>query len=741
MKKLAAQDFEDILQCCIAVFEGLLPEPHNTIVLTLLFTFATWHAYAKLCLHSSLTIRSFRIVDLGSKARKFIRTTCSIYVTYELPQEESRRARRKAQKKAKSPGNNPNLVVTKSPKTRKEWNITTYKWHSLGDYADTIVDFGTTDSYSTQIGELAHRLAKKFYVKTNKHNFEWQIAAHEQRQRLLRGIKQRMDETAAAGANPSPSDETATQQPDPLPQAPPPPRSKNALAPEDDVLSRTPPRQHHHISESKRTWLSTWELPNDFPNEPALTNFLPDLKSHLLGRLLGIPYDGDESQYSIQDLADVNIIGEHLYTHKVLRINYTTYDVLRDQDTLNTRTHPDFMVLAHEDEEQSSPHPYWYGRIISIFHAKVRHVGPKLTRFLSATTMPTVDAAAVAAATLLALATPAPAPAPPPSAAKRKYDEILDLLGAPPVVAGKRAKRDSLETKSPLEKLLSLAKYFVRAVHPFMDIGLVLFYGSEANWTTPAPSVASNSITVPESERAEQKRHVDAFDKMMAKSPDSLDILREFYKDNKQWSRIVKLFREAAASARQNETSGLKHKTKYVLDTVCNLLPAVSESASKSDRGINHPMLRDAIIPWPLRIQINEVLRHLWTVPSSAIERKDRLSLTCNARAHGQFTMISTMIAYGCVQARTILSTSDWTAKDGSYDYVKLFNSVVALFETDPTDAWAVDTLKWYQEGVFGSGDAALASSGSSDSDNEDSEAAAILARRAARRTTTPDSS
>lgn len=66
------------------------------------------------------------------------------------------------------------------------------------------------------------------------------------------------------------------------------------------------------------------------------------------------------------------------------------------------------------------------------------------TRFLSATTMSTSDAAAAAAAALLALATPAPAPAPPPSAAKRKYDEILEILGAPPVTATKRAKRDAL---------------------------------------------------------------------------------------------------------------------------------------------------------------------------------------------------------------------------------------------------------------------------------------------------------
>jgi hypothetical protein len=80
-------------------------------------------------------------------------------------------------------------------------------------------------------------------------------------------------------------------------------------------------------------------------------------------------------QFSEQDLADVNIIGERLYTHKIMRVNYTTYDCRRDQDTLNTRTHPDFMVLSHEEEDESSSHPYWYGRILGIFHAQIRHVG------------------------------------------------------------------------------------------------------------------------------------------------------------------------------------------------------------------------------------------------------------------------------------------------------------------------------------------------------------------------------
>ncbi|KAJ7678371.1 hypothetical protein B0H17DRAFT_899780, partial [Mycena rosella] len=56
-------------------------------------------------------------------------------------------------------------------------------------------------------------------------------------------------------------------------------------------------------------------------------DFLPKLKSHLLSRLLGVAYDGDETRYSIQDLADVNIVRERLYTHKLLRVNFTTYDV------------------------------------------------------------------------------------------------------------------------------------------------------------------------------------------------------------------------------------------------------------------------------------------------------------------------------------------------------------------------------------------------------------------------------
>ena len=45
----------------------------------------------------------------------------------------------------------------------------------------------------------------------------------------------------------------------------------------------------------------------------------------------------------------------------------------RAQDSLNPRTHSDIMVLSRDD----AVHPYWYARIIGIFHTMVMHAGPK----------------------------------------------------------------------------------------------------------------------------------------------------------------------------------------------------------------------------------------------------------------------------------------------------------------------------------------------------------------------------
>ncbi|KAH6912283.1 hypothetical protein BKA70DRAFT_1098711, partial [Coprinopsis sp. MPI-PUGE-AT-0042] len=83
--------------------------------------------------------------------------------------------------------------------------------------------------------------------------------------------------------------------------------------------------------------------------------------------------------FSDDDLDKVIIINNTLFRHKVLRINYTTYDGRRAQDSLNPRTHADVLLLAHEDpnEDGTPTHPYWYARIIGVFHAKVLYNDPQ----------------------------------------------------------------------------------------------------------------------------------------------------------------------------------------------------------------------------------------------------------------------------------------------------------------------------------------------------------------------------
>ena len=101
-----------------------------------------------------------------------------------------------------------------------------------------------------------------------------------------------------------------------------------------------------------------------------MQDFLPHLKDHLLGHLRGLVYNGDESNFSDEDCRCVIILNNKIYEHAYLRINYTTYDLRRDQDSINPRSHSDIMLLSQGDERL---HPYWYARVCLIFHTMVQH--------------------------------------------------------------------------------------------------------------------------------------------------------------------------------------------------------------------------------------------------------------------------------------------------------------------------------------------------------------------------------
>ena len=135
-------------QCIIPVIEGLLSEKDEKDVLDLIFILATWHAYAKLRLHTDHTLASFDTLTkpLGAALRHFAGKFSDRFDTKELPKEADARKRRAAQGKGKGKLTRRNTAPGKA-----KFNLSTYKLHALGDYANTIRQRGTTDSYSTQM--------------------------------------------------------------------------------------------------------------------------------------------------------------------------------------------------------------------------------------------------------------------------------------------------------------------------------------------------------------------------------------------------------------------------------------------------------------------------------------------------------------------------------------------------------------------------------------------------------------
>lgn len=167
MKKLAGRDYEDLLQasifrtimifkysyavyvqCALPAFEGLLPDPHNQLICELIFELCTWHSLAKLRLHTESTVISLEgsTRRLGRIFRRFVKTTCAIYETHELPAETAVRGRRLAALTQKGQQRSTQVLSSK----KAIFQLNTYKFHALGDYAAYIRKYGTTDNYSTQ---------------------------------------------------------------------------------------------------------------------------------------------------------------------------------------------------------------------------------------------------------------------------------------------------------------------------------------------------------------------------------------------------------------------------------------------------------------------------------------------------------------------------------------------------------------------------------------------------------------
>ncbi|TEB12649.1 hypothetical protein FA13DRAFT_1823627 [Coprinellus micaceus] len=365
MKKLAAWDFEDLLQCSLPVFEDLLPAPYNTVVLDMLFVLCLWHAYGKLRLHTTSTTSTFVLITraLGMSVRKFRSKVCSQFSTRNLPTEEAAAIRRRQRQKAAKGDTQETTTPKKSRKSKvRDLNLTTFKFHNLGHYIPAIRQFGTTDNFSTQTGEQEHRRLKQFYVHTNKMRaFGRQIARHYRRQRLLKAISVRYNLASMMSAKKR--SVRKAQNPPTIPNS------------EADPLPAGSPEAHYQISQNSNFPLNILAFLNKHDGDPALINFYDDLCSHILARLTLPQQERSDAEFSQDDLARIVFDKGLMYRHKVLRSNYTTYDMQREQDSTNPNsTHTDLMFHSHEDPDPGSglkPHPYWYGRLCGVYHADI----------------------------------------------------------------------------------------------------------------------------------------------------------------------------------------------------------------------------------------------------------------------------------------------------------------------------------------------------------------------------------
>jgi hypothetical protein len=97
-------------------------------------------------------------VHMGAEFRAFAKKTCTSFDTKELPREADARKRRVLKKMQSQPGSQSDHgakdleeQLSKAAVRRpKGFSLRKYTYHSLGDYADTIRQFGTSDSFSTE---------------------------------------------------------------------------------------------------------------------------------------------------------------------------------------------------------------------------------------------------------------------------------------------------------------------------------------------------------------------------------------------------------------------------------------------------------------------------------------------------------------------------------------------------------------------------------------------------------------
>ncbi|KAG1836689.1 hypothetical protein DFJ58DRAFT_734819 [Suillus subalutaceus] len=303
-------------------------------------------------MHSDLTldILNWQTTELGEHLRQFKAKVCAAYSTHELNREVDMRSRWQAKEASKHMGKcrangstavapgpragaslkgkqkailgqSQDTPLSKQPRKKKSFNLWTYKLHVLGDYVACISHFGTTDSYSMELGELEHRMLKGRLHRIKQCQRKW---------------------TSHAASN-----ETGSN-----------------------------PQLHHHIGQSEKVYDEIGHYLRSHTRDPAMKNFLRRLKDHILDHLNPWSSESSSEKPAHSDAACSSILFKwnRIYHHNITKFNYTTYDVRRAQDVIILRTaHCNIMLLqcGYNDALNGN---YYYAKVLSIHHVNMYEI-------------------------------------------------------------------------------------------------------------------------------------------------------------------------------------------------------------------------------------------------------------------------------------------------------------------------------------------------------------------------------
>ncbi|KZV82794.1 hypothetical protein EXIGLDRAFT_563809, partial [Exidia glandulosa HHB12029] len=342
LSHMTAQDFEDALLVSVPCFDRLINGPAGEFIRLLLFRAGEWHVLVKLKMHttSTLCLLHNATIRLGMVCRQFRDEICPQFATVETP-SETRKRQRNAQR-AQTDGQTTATASAAGAARPKTLNLNTPKFWGLGEYPERIANVGVSGSYSTRIGESAHRIQKAHYSRTSQKDATKQIVGKVNQQETLREISQSQPQKQY---------------------------DRTAIHDEEKIIGD--PTLHHIISHDDSKPLSYGKWQRDNSTDQGLHGFLTKLVDHLAYRLTrksAVTLDVDTVKF------DLSIQRERIFETATARINYTSYDVRRRQDTINVNSGKrDIMALSHDVPGAQLAHPFRFARVHRVFHAYVTH--------------------------------------------------------------------------------------------------------------------------------------------------------------------------------------------------------------------------------------------------------------------------------------------------------------------------------------------------------------------------------